>query len=208
MQQHPDWLWPVAILLLVVVVVGGYSLYRRLTASIEADVPDGPVTAISTRLQPPPVVEETEVARRLLAVGLNKKPVLDDTAVSGHRQRLEDGEISEETLLQYADDLAYLNRFTAENGGHIPTSFWDVRTKAMEAKSWDEYSIVLQIALNEPVAVLDGIEEEGVLAGHAHQAEARADMALNNAIHRHFVPVFAGDWNRAVEQLRRVLKDE
>jgi len=33
-------------------------------------------------------------------------------------------------------------------------------------------------------------------------------MALNNAIHRHFVPVFAGDWNQAVEQLRRVLKDE
>jgi hypothetical protein len=69
-------------------------------------------------------------------------------------------------------------------------------------------SMVLQIVLGEPVQVLDGIEEEKVLAGHADSGEANADMALNNAIHKEFAPNFAEDWETAVEHLRCVLKSE
>ena len=69
-------------------------------------------------------------------------------------------------------------------------------------------SMVLQMVLDEPVLVLDGIEEEKVLVGHADSKEANADMALNNAIHREFKPYFARDWETAVEHLRRVLKSE
>ena len=69
-------------------------------------------------------------------------------------------------------------------------------------------SMVLQIVLGEPVQVLDGIEEEKVLTGHADSGEANADMALNNAIHKEFAPNFAEDWETAVEHLRCVLKSE
>ncbi|MEA3336705.1 MAG: hypothetical protein U9R25_12395 [Chloroflexota bacterium] len=360
MKRQLIWIIPIVILLLVVAGYYGIRLYRELTASVQVEVGQGPVAEESLNLTPPPVAEESWVALRLKAVGLNKKPVLGDTAISGHLQRLEAGEVSEETLLQYADDLEHLNQFTAEQGARIPTDFWDVQTEEMEANSWDEYSIVqqisipeaepyllllaqgygrflqfkaaevsgedtaldaaldmfafvdeyhnkvmppsaspddpaeikgrasamlmvwqslvagstrtnpitgepmfshsifardnvgtmhqydvgqamsiadvwgvtgfaahfvgipennnqvehmsiskvLQIVLNEPVAVLDGIEEEKLLLGHADQAEAEADMALNNAIHKEFVPLFVDDWQQAVERLRCVLKDE
>lgn len=42
-------------------------------------------------------------------------------------------------------------------------------------------STVLHLVLDEPVAVLDGIEDEKVIAGDADPLEANADMALNNA---------------------------
>lgn len=353
MNQHLRWMIPAAILLLIIMIVGGYLILRRLTTSFEAVVATGPVTGNEPHLEPPPASEEPMVARRLKEVGINMQPVLGDTAVSGHLQRLEAGEVSEETLLKYVDDLAYLNQFSAEHGGRIPTDFWDVRTEEMEAKHWDEYSavqqiaiqeaepyllllaqgygrflqfktaeasgedaaldmfafvdeyhtkvivsiddpreergraeatlmvwqslvagstrtnhltgkpmfshsifardnvgtmhqydvdramsisevwgvsgfaphfigitqnnnqvehmsisMVLQMVLGEPLVALDGIEEEKVLVGHADQAEAKADMALNNAIHKEFAPMFVDDWQQAVERLRCVLKDE
>jgi hypothetical protein len=67
-------------------------------------------------------------------------------------------------------------------------------------------SMVLQMVLGEPVAVLDAIEEEKVVTGQADAAEANADMALNNAIHNEFAPSFAEDGLLAVEQLRCFLK--
>jgi hypothetical protein len=67
-------------------------------------------------------------------------------------------------------------------------------------------SMVLQIVLDEPVVVLDGIEEEKVLLGQAHSEEAQANMALNNAIHNEFAPFIAQDGLTAVEHLRCVLK--
>ena len=69
-------------------------------------------------------------------------------------------------------------------------------------------SMILQMVLDDPVIVLDGIEREKTLAGHADSKEAKADMALNNAIHREFKPYFARDWETAVEHLRRVLKSD
>ncbi|MCB0053672.1 MAG: hypothetical protein KDE24_29475, partial [Caldilinea sp.] len=51
--------------------------------------------------------------------------------------------------LQYAADLDRLNRFSTEQGGSIPTAFWDVRSKEMAANGWDEYTVVRQIAVPE-----------------------------------------------------------
>ncbi len=67
-------------------------------------------------------------------------------------------------------------------------------------------SMVLQIVLQEPLTVLDAIEEEKVVTGQADSAEANADMALNNAIHNEFAPSFSENGLLAVEQLRCFLK--
>lgn len=358
MKKQLIWIIPTAILLVAAAGYYGVRLYRELTASVQVEVAQGPVTGENQHLSPPPAAEEMTVAQRLRDAGLNESPVLGDTAISGHIERLDKGEISEETLLQYADDLVFLNEYTTAKGGPIPASFWDVRTQVMEANSWDEYSIirqlaipeaepylqlltrgygrflqfkdaeasgkdtaldaaldmfayvddywvevtsasedpdsseilkgaangklmvwqslvagstrnnpltkepmfshsifardnvgtmyqydqgeeisiaevwgvtgfnphfvgipennnqvehmsismVLQIVMGEPLLVLDGIEEEKVLFGHAHSEEANADMALNNAIHKEFAPHFAEDGLKAVEYLRCVLK--
>ncbi len=353
MRESLAWLLPGATLLLLALAVVAFLLYRRLTSSIDAEVQQGTPTAAPDDPTPPTAAEGSAVAQRLLDAGLNREPVLGDTAVSGHLRRLEAGEVGGKTLLRYADDLARLNRFTAEEGGPVPTDFWDVRTEVMEANGWDEYgivrnlsgparepylrllargygrfllfkageeagedtaldaaldlfayveayyesvpfaaltehaegiegeaeevlliwqslvagttrvnpltgspmfshsiyardnvgtiyqydqdralsiaevwgvtgfaprfvgipgnnnqvehmsiSMVLQILLGDPVLVLDAIEEERVLAGHADKAEADADMALNNAIHSEFAPLYREDRQRAVERLR------
>ena len=45
-------------------------------------------------------------------------------------------------------------------------------------------SMVVQFVMHEPVAVLDGIEEEKLLLWHVRSEESYADMALNNTIHK------------------------
>ena len=125
MREHLKWLIPTIALLLIVATVFGVRLYRELTLSVKAEVQQGSTAKEEVPLTPPPSIEESMVAMRLQNVGLNGKPVLGDTGIRGHMERLEAGEISEETLLQYADDLAYLNEYTSANGGPIPTSFWD-----------------------------------------------------------------------------------
>jgi len=149
MKKQLIWLIPTAILLLAAAGYYGIRLYRELTTSFQVEVAQGPVTGEPKHLSPPPKTEEATVGQRLRDAGLNESPVLGDTAVSGHIERLDKGEISEETLLQYADDLIYLNEYTTTKGGPIPTSFWDVRTPEMEANSWDEYSIIRQVAVPE-----------------------------------------------------------
>jgi hypothetical protein len=69
-------------------------------------------------------------------------------------------------------------------------------------------SIILQMVLGIPTTVLNGIEDEKMLAGKANQAEANADKALNNAIRQEFKPFFARDGETAVEHFRRVLKTD
>ena len=68
-------------------------------------------------------------------------------------------------------------------------------------------SMIVQMVMHEPLFVLDGIEEEKLLLGHASSEEAYADMALNNAIHKEFAPYFAENRLRAVERLRLELKE-
>ncbi|MFN2190541.1 MAG: hypothetical protein ACK2T3_17395, partial [Candidatus Promineifilaceae bacterium] len=67
-------------------------------------------------------------------------------------------------------------------------------------------SMLLQMVMAEPVAVLDAIDEEKVVTGQADAAEANADMALNSAIHNEFAPSFAENGLRTVEQWRCFLK--
>lgn len=360
MKRNLSWIALFLAAFLIAAGVAGYFLYQRLTTSMQVSVAQGPAAAETTPFPTPLAERKADIARALLAAGLNEQPVFGDTGVSGHMQRLEAGEVSEEELIQYAQDLTYLNSYTAEHGAQIPTDFWDVRTEEMTANSWDEYWIVRQIAipeaepylrllaqgygrfkqfkeaddgaddsaldaaldmmqlvdeyyaqvteeptdqadmaadkgyadgmllvwqslvagstrtnpltnepmfshsifarnnigtmyqfeldqqmgiaeiwgvsgfapqfvgtpvnnnqvehmsistilqmvLDEPVAVLDGIEEEKVLLGGASSEEANADMALNNAIHKEFVPFFTQDRLGTVERLRCTLKDD
>ena len=69
-------------------------------------------------------------------------------------------------------------------------------------------SMVLQLVMHEPVLVLDAVEEEKLLLGHANAEESHADMALNNAIHKEFKPRFSKNRLEAVEHLRSVLRTE
>lgn len=67
-------------------------------------------------------------------------------------------------------------------------------------------SVVLQLVMNEPVFILDALEEGKILLGNADTKESHADMALNNAIHQAFKPHFSENRLQAVELLRTVLK--
>jgi hypothetical protein len=140
---------PVVIVLLVVAGYFGVRFYRQLTTSVQVQMAPGPASVAAPPSAPLPESEAAQVAERLRAAGLNETLILDDTAISGHVQRLQAGEVSKAALLQYADDLDYLNRFTAEQGGPIPTDFWDVRSQEMQANGWDEYNVVRQISVPE-----------------------------------------------------------
>jgi hypothetical protein len=110
--------------------------------------------------------------------------VLGDTGVSGHLQRLEAGEVSGETLNQYADDLARLNQLTSDAGSRIPTNFWDVRTEAMINLDWHEYSVVHHLAEDgmEPYVRLLAQGYDRFLrfkAGEASGGETALDAALD-----------------------------
>lgn len=68
--------------------------------------------------------------------GLSATGVLASTGVAEHLRRLDSGEVSEQTLAQYALDLTSLRRSEA---AAIPVDFWDVRTPTMAAAGFDEY---------------------------------------------------------------------
>ncbi len=352
------WLTPVVLLLLVLAAVYGVRLYKKLTMSLQVEVQEGPTTTVIDSHSTPDAAVEAQIAEQLQAAGLNTNPVLGDTGVSGHLQRLLENKTDIHELQQYAEDLQYLSQYTSERNAPVPTSFWDVRTAEMEKKHWDEYSLVhqlvqpewepylhlltqaygrflqfkgaeaqgndtaldaaldmfamvedyyhaipfssltehakeikgepeavlmiwqslvagstrinplthkplfshsifarnnvgtiyqydqgrkmsiskvwgvsgfaprfvgipengnqvehmsismvLQMVMHEPVFVLDAIEEEKLLLGHARSEEAQADKALNNAVHKEFAPSFADNRLQAVERLRLVLKE-
>lgn len=68
-------------------------------------------------------------------------------------------------------------------------------------------SAYLQFVMDEPLTVLNGIEQEKLVRGHADAAEAHADMALNRAIADEFAPFYATQPEQAVERLRAFLKE-
>lgn len=352
------WLIPVVLLLLVLTAVYGVRLYKKLTMSLQVEVQEGPTTTIIDVHSTPDATIEARITKQLQAAGLNTTPVLGDTGVSGHLQRLHENKTEIHELQQYAEDLKHLNQYTSKRNAPVPASFWDVRTAEMEKKRWDEYSLVhqlvqpewepylnlltqaygrflqfkateaqgedtaldaaldmfamvedyylaipfssltehakeikgepeavlmiwqslvagstrinplthkplfshsifarnnvgtiyqydqsrkmsiskvwgvsgfaprfvgipengnqvehmsismvLQMVMHEPVSVLDAIEEEKLLLGHARSEEAQADKSLNNAIHKEFTPYFANNRLEAVERLRFVLKE-
>ncbi len=352
------WLTTIALLLLVLAAVYGVRLYKELTMSLQVEVQEGPTTTtvIAAHTTPDATIE-AQIAAQLKAAGLHTTPVLGDTGISGHLQRLLEDKTDIPELQQYAEDLQYLNQYTSQYNASIPPSFWDVQTVEMEKRFWNEYtlvhqlvqpewepylqlltkayarflrfknseregndtaldasldifalveeyyhaipfssliehakeikgepeavlmiwqslvagstrinplthnplfshsifarnnvgtiyqydqgrnmsisrvwgvsgfaprfvgipengnqvehmsiSMVLQMVMHEPVLVLDGIEEEKLLLGHARSEEAHADMALNNAVHKEFAPYFADNRLKAVERLRLALK--
>lgn len=146
MTRRIVWLL-VGIIVVLAVGTAAYSLYQRLTASVQVQVGSAP--AMSTADATPDADEITAVANQLRAAGLNENPILGDTAVSGHLARLNNSEVTLADLEQYASNLAYLNEYTAGRGTMIPTPFWDVRSSEMSANNWNEYWIVNQIAVPE-----------------------------------------------------------
>jgi hypothetical protein len=352
------WLIFIVLLMCILGVVSGVPLYKELTMSLQVEVQEGPKTVVESNCKLDATVVE-EIAKRLQEAGINKEPLLGDTGVSRHLQRLEHKKTDIHELRQYTKDLQYLNEYTTVRNASIPSSFWDVCTVEMENKNWTEYSLVhqlvqpeweaylqlltqaygrfiqfkaaeakgidtaldtaldmfamvegyyheipfssltehakeikgeteavlmiwqslvagssrvnplthkplfshsifarnnvgtiyqydqgremstgkvwgvsgfaskfvgipnnsnqvehmsismvVQLVMSEPVAVLDGIEEEKLLLGHAPSEESHADMALNNAIHKEFVPYFRESRLGAVENLRRALKKQ
>ncbi len=349
----------ITLLLVTLAAVFGSGLYRELTMSLKVDVPEGSTVEIvkTEILSDTDALEKLE--KQLETAGLSKVPLLGDTGISGHLQRLAEEKTDIQELRQYANDLQFLRRYTSAKQAFIPSTFWDVRTAEMEAKGWTEYSLVhqltqpewklylqlltqayrrflkfkgmeeegkdtaldaaldmfamvedyfhavpfasliehakeitgeteavlmiwqsviagssrinpltgkplfshsifarnnvgtihqyaqgkamstgkvwgvsgfaprfvgiphndnqiehmsismvFQLILHEPLVILDGIEEEKILSGNSRSEESYADMALNNAIHKEFLPYFPKNRLGAVENLRRELKKQ
>ncbi|MCV3274402.1 hypothetical protein [Roseobacter sinensis] len=68
-------------------------------------------------------------------------------------------------------------------------------------------SALLQAVAGTSVALLDALELEKVAAGQSSRGEARADINLNNAINRHFLPMMLEDFAFAAKTLERELAD-
>lgn len=149
MKNYSYWLIPSAVLLLALAAFYGVRLYKELTLSIQVDVQEGPSETIPEAYSLVDASTKERLSGLLLDAGLSKAAILDDIGISGHIERLQQGKTNVNELHQYAQDLKYLNQFTAEKNGPIPTSFWDVRTPQMESKHWTEYSIVHQLAQPE-----------------------------------------------------------
>lgn len=149
MKKHLYWLVPTSVLLFALVALYGVRLYKELTLSIQVNVQEGQSETFPQPQLPVDASTKDHLTELLLDAGLNKAPVLDDIGISGHLERLRQGKTNVDELHRYARNLKYLNRFTAEKNGPIPTSFWDVRTPQMNAHHWTEYSIVHQFAQSE-----------------------------------------------------------
>ncbi len=68
-------------------------------------------------------------------------------------------------------------------------------------------SALLQVVARTPVSVLDALEREKATVGASSSGEAKADIALNNAIHRYFLPGVYDSFDTAVGKLKTVLED-
>ncbi|SHG82498.1 hypothetical protein [Marivita hallyeonensis] len=68
-------------------------------------------------------------------------------------------------------------------------------------------SALLQAVAGTPVALLDALELEKAAVGQSSQEEARADIALNNAIKEHLLPTLFDDFITASYNLKASLQD-
>ena len=87
--------------------------------------------------------------RVLVDAGLSESAVLKSTGIARHIARAESKVVSRDTLMRYAADLRVLTQASVTNDGVIPANFWDVRTPAMEADWWDEYTFAHRLAKPE-----------------------------------------------------------
>ncbi len=86
---------------------------------------------------------ETQITNSLRALGLSQSGLLRSTGIDRHLARLKAGEITPDTLNQYAADLGTL---TSGSSANIPANFWDVRSPAMTAANLTEYVLVGRLA--------------------------------------------------------------
>jgi hypothetical protein len=68
-------------------------------------------------------------------------------------------------------------------------------------------SALLQVVARTPVSVLNALELEKAIAGDASDGEAKADIALNNAIHQYFLHDVHDSFDTAVGKLKTALKN-
>ena len=146
MKISASWLVLIALLVLVFATFYGVHMYNELTLSVQVDVQEAPAATIPNTHPGLDASTREHITDLLLIAGLKKTPWLDSTGVSGHIERFVQGTSNANELQQYAEDLEYLNQYTASHNAPVPTNFWDVRTPEMSAHGWTEYSIVHQLA--------------------------------------------------------------
>lgn len=93
--------------------------------------------------------ELADCACALGEAGLSKAGTLDSTGLTEHVARLDRKLVSRDTLSRYAVDLRTLAQVSGSGEAAIPADFWDVRTPAMEAEWWDEYTFAHRLAKPE-----------------------------------------------------------
>ncbi|MCT8160031.1 hypothetical protein [Pseudoruegeria sp. SHC-113] len=108
---------------------------------------------------PAPVAEATrvQVEQALRDAGLSEEPLLGDIFISGHLARLDDGEVTSEQLMEYAEGLRVLALLTGDLGRQIPSTFWDVDTDQLRADGWDAYRVVDALAAAEGEPYLEAL---------------------------------------------------
>ncbi len=137
------------LLLATMAAVFGPDLYRDMTMSLKVVVSEGPAVEIDTTEAVPDADELKKIEKLLKAAGLNKIPLLGDTGITAHLQRLKEKKTDILELQQYATDLQFLKQYTSARRAFIPSTFWDVRTPEMEEHNWTEYSFVHQLTLEK-----------------------------------------------------------
>ena len=128
---------------LALLAAGALAVLRGGILDVRTDPPRRPTPA------PPAIAASpSQVADALRAAGLNDEPVLGDTGIAAHLERMARGQVGAGALLAYAANLTELRRVTAAHGAPIPSAFWDVETPALLHDGWTPIAIVAH--LSEP----------------------------------------------------------
>lgn len=143
----------VAAVILLAVLAIGLPLLQTMTRSFDLQAVVFPTATPFTG-----TVSETQLAEveaSLRSAGLADEPILLSTGIPEHLRRLQNGEITAEALLAYANHLNALRTASAAFGEPIPSTFWDVQTDNMRESGLTEYSIAEGMALPGSALYLD-----------------------------------------------------
>ncbi len=114
-------------------------------------------SAISKAKTPAAGATRLQVEQALRDAGLSEEPLLGDISISGHLARVDEGAVTSEQLLEYAEGLRVLALRTADIGRQIPSTFWDVDTDQLRADGWDAYGVVGALASAEGKPYLEAL---------------------------------------------------
>ena len=148
--------WSVLLsLALAAAAVIGYLCYSMFLKSVVVSVPRGDNVAEIGDTKSSDTIATTQIAELLVAAGLNSTSALGDIGVDGHMQRLAQGEVSDSSLVRYAQNLTFIGEVTATTGARIPAGFWDVETPALKSNGWNVYRIVHELAQDHSAPYLE-----------------------------------------------------